>query len=131
MSATAHGRTICKPGAPRRERRQVSRLDGSKLKKSTIRMHYVNSHAEAAVAESGGEPGDFADADGVGRCRTWLRGEVGGDGVGGRAEHILADQVGRFDAWYRHTTLVLVAQAFLATVRAQTANGRPVGMRGS
>ena len=29
-------------------------------------------------------------------------------------------QVRRYDAWYRHTTLALVAQAFLAAVRAQT-----------
>ena len=28
-------------------------------------------------------------------------------------------QVRRYDAWYRHTTLVLVAQGFLAAVRAQ------------
>jgi SRSO17 transposase len=40
-------------------------------------------------------------------------------------------QVRRWDAWYRHVTLVLVAQAFLAVVRTQTANGRPVGMGGS
>jgi SRSO17 transposase len=32
-------------------------------------------------------------------------------------------QVRRFDAWYRHTTLVLVAQAFLAAVRAQAGEG--------
>jgi SRSO17 transposase len=30
-------------------------------------------------------------------------------------------QVRRWDAWYRHVTLVLVAQAFLAAVRAQAA----------
>ena len=30
-------------------------------------------------------------------------------------------QVRRYDAWYRHVTLVLVAQAFLAAVRAQAA----------
>jgi SRSO17 transposase len=30
-------------------------------------------------------------------------------------------QVRRYDAWYRHTTLALVAQAFLAAVRAQAA----------
>jgi SRSO17 transposase len=29
-------------------------------------------------------------------------------------------QVRRYDAWYRHTTLALVAQGFLAAVRAQT-----------
>jgi SRSO17 transposase len=40
-------------------------------------------------------------------------------------------QVRRYDAWYRHVTLVLVAQGFLAAVRAQTANGRRVGMGGS
>ena len=28
-------------------------------------------------------------------------------------------QVRRYDAWYRHTSLALVAQAFLAAVRAQ------------
>jgi SRSO17 transposase len=32
-------------------------------------------------------------------------------------------QVRRYDAWYRHTTLVLVAQAFLAAVRAQAGEG--------
>jgi SRSO17 transposase len=32
-------------------------------------------------------------------------------------------QVRRFDAWYRHTTLVLVALAFLAAVRAQAGEG--------
>jgi SRSO17 transposase len=30
-------------------------------------------------------------------------------------------QVRRFAAWYRHVSLVLVAQAFLAAVRAQAA----------
>jgi SRSO17 transposase len=30
-------------------------------------------------------------------------------------------QVRRYDAWYRHTTLALVAQAFLAAVRAHAA----------
>jgi SRSO17 transposase len=40
-------------------------------------------------------------------------------------------QVRRYDAWYRHVSLVLVAQAFLAAVRAQTANGRRVGVGGS
>jgi SRSO17 transposase len=30
-------------------------------------------------------------------------------------------QVRRYDAWYRHVTLVLVAQAFLAAVRAHAA----------
>jgi SRSO17 transposase len=29
-------------------------------------------------------------------------------------------QVRRYDAWYWHTTLALVAQGFLAAVRAQT-----------
>jgi SRSO17 transposase len=33
------------------------------------------------------------------------------------------DQVRRYDAWYRHVTLVLVAQAFLAAVRAQAGEG--------
>jgi SRSO17 transposase len=28
-------------------------------------------------------------------------------------------QVRRYDAWYRHTTLAMVAQGFLAAVRAQ------------
>jgi SRSO17 transposase len=32
-------------------------------------------------------------------------------------------QVRRFDAWYRHTTLVLVALAFLAAVRARAGEG--------
>jgi hypothetical protein len=32
-------------------------------------------------------------------------------------------QVRRWDAWYRHMTLVLVAQAFLAAVRAQAGAG--------
>ena len=32
-------------------------------------------------------------------------------------------QVRRWDAWYRHVTLVLVAQAFLAAVRAQAGEG--------
>ena len=40
------------------------------------------------------------------------------------------DQVRRWDAWYRHVTLVLVALGFLAAVRAQTANGRRVGLGG-
>ena len=39
-------------------------------------------------------------------------------------------QVRRYDAWYRHTTLALVAQAFLAAVRAQAASNRPVGKGG-
>jgi SRSO17 transposase len=39
-------------------------------------------------------------------------------------------QVRRFDAWYRHVTLVLVAQGFLAAVRAQAASNRPVGKGG-
>jgi SRSO17 transposase len=39
-------------------------------------------------------------------------------------------QVRRYDAWYRHVTLVLVAQAFLAAVRAQAASGRRVGVGG-
>jgi SRSO17 transposase len=39
-------------------------------------------------------------------------------------------QVRRFDAWYRHVTLVLVAQAFLAAVRAQAATGGRVGAGG-
>jgi hypothetical protein len=32
-------------------------------------------------------------------------------------------QVRRWDAWYRHVTQVLVAQAFLAAVRAQAGEG--------
>jgi SRSO17 transposase len=39
-------------------------------------------------------------------------------------------QVRRYDAWYRHTTLVLVAQAFLAAVRAQAAPTARVGAGG-
>jgi SRSO17 transposase len=39
-------------------------------------------------------------------------------------------QVRRWDAWYRHVTLVLVAQAFLAAVRAQAATGSRVGAGG-
>ena len=39
-------------------------------------------------------------------------------------------QVRRWDAWYRHVTLVLVAQAFLAAVRAQAAPSRPAGKGG-
>ena len=41
------------------------------------------------------------------------------------------DQVRRYDAWYRHTTLVLVAQAFLAAIRAQAADRGGVGAGGS
>jgi SRSO17 transposase len=48
------------------------------------------------------------------------------------------DQVGldhyrvrRWDAWYRHVTLVLVAQAFLAAVRAQAAPAARAGKGGS
>jgi SRSO17 transposase len=40
-------------------------------------------------------------------------------------------QVRRFDAWYRHTTLALVAQAFLAAVRAQAAVAGRAGAGGS
>ena len=40
-------------------------------------------------------------------------------------------QVRRYDAWYRHVTLVLVAQAFLAAVRAQAASNRRGGRGGS
>jgi SRSO17 transposase len=40
-------------------------------------------------------------------------------------------QVRRYDAWYRHVSLVLVAQAFLAAVRAQAATGRHAGQGGS
>ena len=36
-------------------------------------------------------------------------------------------QVRRHDAWYRHVTLVLVAQAFLAAVRAQAADAAQAG----
>jgi SRSO17 transposase len=39
-------------------------------------------------------------------------------------------QVRRWDAWYRHVTLVLVAQGFLATVRAQAADRGGVGAGG-
>jgi SRSO17 transposase len=39
-------------------------------------------------------------------------------------------QVRRYDAWYRHTTLVLVAQAFLAAVRAQAVPTARVGAGG-
>jgi SRSO17 transposase len=39
-------------------------------------------------------------------------------------------QVRRYDAWYRHVTLVLVAQAFLAAVRAQAAGAGRVGAGG-
>ena len=40
-------------------------------------------------------------------------------------------QVRRFDAWYRHVTLVLVAQGFLAAVRAQAAPCGRAGAGGS
>jgi SRSO17 transposase len=40
-------------------------------------------------------------------------------------------QVRRYDAWYRHVTLVLVAQGFLAAVRAQAASNRRGGKGGS
>jgi len=39
-------------------------------------------------------------------------------------------QVRRYDAWYRHTTLALVAQGFLAAVRAQAASNRRGGRGG-
>jgi SRSO17 transposase len=39
-------------------------------------------------------------------------------------------QVRRYDAWYRHASLALVAQAFLAAVRAQTAGAGRVGAGG-
>ena len=39
-------------------------------------------------------------------------------------------QVRRYDAWYRHTTLALVAQAFLAAVRAHAAPTARVGAGG-
>ena len=39
-------------------------------------------------------------------------------------------QVRRYDAWYRYTTLVLVAQAFLAAVRAHAANITRAGAGG-
>jgi SRSO17 transposase len=39
-------------------------------------------------------------------------------------------QVRRYDAWYRHVTLVLVAQAFLAAVRAQATPTVQVGAGG-
>jgi SRSO17 transposase len=51
--------------------------------------------------------------------------------------HAAKDQVGldhyqvrRYDAWYRHTTLVLVALGFLAAVRAQAAPSGRVGAGG-
>jgi SRSO17 transposase len=40
-------------------------------------------------------------------------------------------QVRRWDGWYRHVSLVMVAQAFLAAVRAQAATGRHAGEGGS
>jgi uncharacterized Zn finger protein (UPF0148 family) len=47
-----------------------------------------------------------------------------------RAGQAAKDQVGldhyqvrRYDAWYQHVTLVLVAQAFLAAVRVQAGEG--------
>ena len=40
-------------------------------------------------------------------------------------------QVRRWDAWYRHTSLVLLAQAFLAAVRAQAAPTARVDAWGS
>jgi SRSO17 transposase len=40
-------------------------------------------------------------------------------------------QVRRYDAWYRHASLVLVAQAFLAVVRAHAAGAGRVGKGGS
>jgi SRSO17 transposase len=40
-------------------------------------------------------------------------------------------QVRRYDAWYRHVTLVLVAQAFLAAVRAQATLDQQVAKGGS
>jgi SRSO17 transposase len=40
------------------------------------------------------------------------------------------DQVRRWDAWYRHVTLVLVAQGFLAAVRAQAAPTAQMGTGG-
>jgi SRSO17 transposase len=39
-------------------------------------------------------------------------------------------QVRRYDAWYRHTTLALLAQAFLAAVRAHAASADRVGAGG-
>ena len=39
-------------------------------------------------------------------------------------------QVRRYDAWYRHTTLAMVAQAFLAAVRAHAAPTAGVGAGG-
>jgi hypothetical protein len=49
-----------------------------------------------------------------------------GKGLVGLDQH----QVRRFDAWYRHVTLVLVAQAFLAAVRAQAALSGRAGAGG-
>jgi SRSO17 transposase len=40
-------------------------------------------------------------------------------------------QVRRYDAWYRHASLAMVAQAFLAVVRAQAILDRRVGKGGS
>jgi SRSO17 transposase len=39
-------------------------------------------------------------------------------------------QVRRYDAWYRHVTLAMVALAFLAAVRAQAASADRVGAGG-
>ena len=39
-------------------------------------------------------------------------------------------QVRRYDAWYRHASLAMAAQAFLAAVRAQAAAAGRVGMGG-
>ena len=39
-------------------------------------------------------------------------------------------QVRRYDAWYRHVTLAMVALAFLAAVRAQAAGAAQAGVGG-
>jgi len=76
-----------------------------------------------------------------GPARTTLAELVGVAGIRGAVEECFQAgkgqvgldhyQVRRYDAWYRHTTLALVAQAFLAAVRAQAARNRPVGKGGS
>jgi len=58
---------------------------------------------------------------------TRTRSEPGGCGSSARSAAPLSGldhyQVRRWDAWYRHVSLVLVAQAFLAAVRAQAGEG--------
>ena len=40
-------------------------------------------------------------------------------------------QVRRWVGWYRHITLVMLAQAFLAVSRCQPANSRGTGQKGA